>query len=145
LFSILQRWPAGPFLDLCAGTGAVALEARSRGYGPVTCVERDPRALACIKANARDADLRILAKDVVKLPGDAFSAQAVVFADPPYESSLAVWLSLAPRIGGWLDPQGVLVWEAAHGTGLPAVAGLEEWEARRYGAAVFHIFRPVSR
>jgi 16S rRNA (guanine966-N2)-methyltransferase len=144
LFSILQRWPVGPFLDLCAGTGAVALEAWSRGYAPVACVERDPRALACIKVNANGADLRILAKDASKLPGDAFANQAVVFADPPYESSLALWQSLAPRIGPWLAPEGVLVWEAGHGTELPAVAGLEEVEARRYGAAVFHIFRPVS-
>ena len=144
LFSILQRWPAGPFLDLCSGTGAVALEAWSRGYAPVTCVEREARALACIKANAKGADLRVLAKDAAKLPADAFAAQAVVFADPPYESSLALWQSLAPRIRQWLDPQGILVWEAAHGTELPAVAGLEELEARRYGAAVFHIIRPVS-
>ena len=60
LFSILQRWPPGPFLDLFAGSGAVALEALSRGYGPVACVERDPRALACIRANAREFYVRNL-------------------------------------------------------------------------------------
>ena len=144
LFSILQRWPTGPFLDLCAGTGAVALEAWSRGYGPVTCVERDPRALACIQANAKGADLRILAKDALKLPGDSFTAQAVIFADPPYESSLALWQALAPRIRSWLDPMGILVWEAGRDTLLPLVPGLEELEARRYGAAVFHIIRLVN-
>ena len=141
LFSILQRWPQGPFLDLFAGTGAVALEAWSRGYAPVACVERDPKALACIRPNARDTGLEVLAKDVQRLPRDAFQPQAVIFADPPYETSARLWQEMAPRIRDWLAPGGVLVWEAGHPTELAAVAGLEPVESRRYGAAVFHLFR----
>jgi 16S rRNA (guanine966-N2)-methyltransferase len=141
LFSILQRWPQGPFLDLFGGTGAVALEALSRGYGPVTCVERDPGALACIRANARDTGLAVLARDVARLGADSFKDQAVVFADPPYEAGAGLWPLLAPRIAGWLAPGGVLVWEAGHPSQPPAAPGLELLEARRYGAAVFHIFR----
>ncbi len=141
LFSILQRWPQGPFLDLFAGTGAVALEAWSRGYGPVACVEREPAALACVKVNARGTGLRVLAKDVLRLPRDAFPPQAVVFADPPYEAGAQLWQTLAPRIRDWLDADGVLVWETGHPTELPAAEGLELVESRRYGAAVFHLFR----
>jgi len=141
LFSILQRWPRGPFLDLFAGTGAVALEALSRGYGPVACVERDPRALACIRANARGAELRILALDATRLAADSFPPQAVVFADPPYEAGAGLWAALGPRLQAWLEPDGVLVWEAGHPSVLAAPPGLELLEARRYGAAVFHIFR----
>ena len=141
LFSILQRWPQGPFLDLFAGTGAVALEAWSRGYGPVACVEREPAALACVKVNARGTDLRVLAKDVLRLPRDAFPPQAVVFADPPYEASVQLWQTLAPRIRAWLDDAGILVWETGHPTELPAAEGFERVESRRYGAAVFHLFR----
>jgi 16S rRNA (guanine966-N2)-methyltransferase len=140
LFSILQRWPQGPFLDLYAGTGAVALEAWSRGYTPVACVEREPLALACIKQNARGTDLQVLAKDVQRLPKDAFPPQAVLFADPPYEASLPLWEAMAPRIKDWLRPDGVLVWETGHPTGLPAPEGLALVESRRYGAAVFHFF-----
>jgi len=140
LFSILQRWPRGPFLDLFAGTGAVALEAFSRGYGPVACVEHDPAALDCIRRNARGAPLQVLARDVQRLPADAFAPQAVVFADPPYETSARSWQALAPRISGWLDPGGVLVWETGHPMDLPAAEGLERVESRRYGAAVFHLF-----
>jgi 16S rRNA (guanine966-N2)-methyltransferase len=143
LFSILQRWPRGPFLDLFAGTGAVALEAWSRGYGPVACVECDPAALACLGRNARGADLRVLARDARRLPADAFAPQAVVFADPPYEASLQLWQAMAPRMAPWLRPDGVLVWEAGHPTDLPDQAGLERIEARRYGAAVFHLYRPA--
>ena len=100
LFSILQRWPQGPFLDLFAGTGAVALEAWSRGYGPVACVERDPAALACLKANARGTGLRVLARDAQRLPADAFPPQAVVFADPPYEAGAAGLGGPGAAVGG---------------------------------------------
>jgi 16S rRNA (guanine966-N2)-methyltransferase len=144
LFSILQRWPQGPFLDLFAGTGAVALEAWSRGYGPVACVEREPEALACIRRNARGAELRLLAKDVLRLAADAFPPQAVVFADPPYEAGARAWAALAPRIPAWLRPDGVLVWEAGQGLDPAPAEGLEAMEQRRYGAAVFHIYRLES-
>jgi len=49
LFSILQRWPQGPFLDLCAGTGAVGLEAHSRGYAPVVCLEAAEPGWTCLQ------------------------------------------------------------------------------------------------
>jgi 16S rRNA (guanine966-N2)-methyltransferase len=143
LFSILQRWPRGPFLDLFAGTGAVALEAWSRGYAPVACVEKDPGALACIRANARGTGLQVAARDALRLPADAFPPQAVIFADPPYERSLDGWRALADRLGPWLAPDGVLVWETAAGAELPPAPGLAELEARRYGAALFHLFRPA--
>jgi len=143
LFSILQRWPQGPFLDLFAGTGAVALEAWSRGYAPVACVERAAEALACLRANARGAELQVLAKDVLRLSRDAFPPQAVVFADPPYEASAELWPALAPRIRDWLAPDGLLVWETGHPAELAPQAGLELLEQRRYGAAVFHLFRPL--
>ena len=139
LFSILQKYPLGPFLDLFAGSGAVGLEAHSRGYGPVTCVERDARALACLRANVRDAPVRILARDVLRLGPAEFPEQAVVFADPPYEAAASVWAALAPVRAGWLRPGGILVFEARAGTALGAHPGLEAVEVRRYGAAEFHL------
>jgi 16S rRNA (guanine(966)-N(2))-methyltransferase RsmD len=144
LFSILQRWSQGPFLDLFAGSGAVALEALSRGYAPVTCVEWDPAALACLKANVRGTDLRVLARDVTRLGAEDFRGLAWVFADPPYEAGPGLWPVLAPRIAGWLAPDGILVWEAGAGSELGAAGGLEPFEQRRYGAAVFHFFRLAS-
>ena len=141
LFSILQRWPSGPFLDLFGGTGAVALEAWSRGYGPVTCIEIDPLALACIKVNAQGTEVKLLPRDALRLDGNAFPGQAVIFADPPYQATLEAWAALAPRMKGWLAPDGVLVWEAGHPTELPSHKGLELLETRRYGQAVFHFFR----
>ena len=140
LFSILQRWPMGPFLDLFSGTGAVALEAWSRGYGPVTCIEQDDQALACIKANAAGTEIKVLPRNALRLSGNEFPGHAVIFADPPYDATLEAWAALAPRMKGWLAPGGVLVWETGHPTELPEFKGLEPIESRRYGAAVFHFF-----
>jgi len=141
LFSILQRWPRGPFLDLFAGTGAMALEAWSRGYAPVACVEQETVALGCIKANARGTDVQVLPQDARRLRPDAFPPQTVVFADPPYEAGAELWRALAPKLRDWLHPEGVLVWETGLDVDLPAPEGLEELETRHYGAAVFHLFR----
>ena len=141
LFSILQQWPRGPFLDLYAGTGAVALEALSRGYGPVSCVEKDPAALACLRANARGADLRVLPQDVRKLGPDAFQGLAVLFADPPYAAAAEAFALLAPRFAAWLREDGVLVLEARAGTLLAEAPGLELLEVRKYGSAEFHFFQ----
>jgi 16S rRNA (guanine966-N2)-methyltransferase len=141
LFSILQKHPQGAFLDLFAGTGAVGLEAHSRGYGPVTCVERDNQALTCLKANVRAAPVRILAQDVARLKPEAFQGLAVVFADPPYDLAGQLWDTMAARMASWLDLGGVLVFETRAGTTLRQEAGLELLEVRRYGAAEFHLLR----
>jgi 16S rRNA (guanine966-N2)-methyltransferase len=141
LFSILQKWPQGPFLDLCAGTGAVGLEALSRGYLPATCVEKAPDALACLRRNAQGSSLAILAQDALRLKPDAFRNLAVCFVDPPYQEAAGFWKAMEARITGWLAPGGILVFEAAAGTELPVPEGLVHLETRRYGAGEFHIFQ----
>lgn len=141
LFSILQKWPSGPFLDLCGGTGAVALEAHSRGYAPVCCVERQPEALKLMERNVRGTPVQVVRKDILRLAADAFPPQAVVFADPPYEVSAEVWRSLGPRLRPWLRPDGVIVWETDGEAELIPEGGMVLAEVRRYGAARFHFFQ----
>lgn len=145
LFSILQKWPTGPFLDLFGGTGAVALEAWSRGYEPVLCVEKSPEALNLLEINVRGTGVRVLRQDLRKLPPAAFPQQAVVFVDPPYEDSPVLWPGIAPGLASCLLPNGVLVWETGHRTELPAVPGLSLRESRSYGAARFHFFQAPER
>jgi len=137
LFSILQRWPQGTFLELFGGTGAVALEAWSRGYAPVHCVESAPAAFPLLEANCRGTEVAVLRKDVRKLPSDQFRGVAVLFADPPYESAVAFWKELAPTLQNWISPTGVVVWETDERTDLPDTEGWEVLEIRRYGAARF--------
>jgi len=143
LFSILQRWPRGAFLELFGGTGAVAVEAWSRGYAPVTCVEQAPTAFPLLEANTRGTSISVLRKDVRRLAADQFADVAVLFADPPYEEAGALWQELAPRLRRWMAPEAVLVWETDAKTDLPTVPGWEEMDVRRYGAARFHFFGPV--
>jgi 16S rRNA (guanine966-N2)-methyltransferase len=140
LFSILQRWPQGPFLDLFAGTGAVGLEAWSRGYGPVACVEQGEPGWGCLERNRQGTDLQALRKDARKLEASAFQGQAVVFLDPPYEAAAALWPLLAPRLRGWLAPDGVLVFETERRTELEPQPGWALADRRDYGANRFHFW-----
>jgi 16S rRNA (guanine966-N2)-methyltransferase len=81
------------FCDLYAGSGAVGLEAASRGASPLLLVERDPRTAQLIKANAETLGLsvQIATTSVAQLlrrpPAQVFD---VVFADPPYEVDTSI-------------------------------------------------------
>jgi 16S rRNA (guanine966-N2)-methyltransferase len=143
LFSILEAWPKGPFLDLFAGTGAVGVEAFSRGYRPVACVERDRQALELLRGNARGTDLDIRKGDALGLAPDAFQALACAFGDPPYAHSAELLAALAPRIRRWLRPEGLLVWESDARQPLAVPDGFEALDRRRYGAAAFDFLRPL--
>ncbi len=142
LFSILEKWPKGPCLDLFAGTGAVGLEAFSRGWDPVACVEKEPVALRCLEANLRGTPVRLVKGDALRLKADAFRDQALVFADPPYAAAAEAFQRLAPRLRDWTAPEGVLVWETDVRTELAAAAGWSLADRRDYGAARFHFLRP---
>jgi len=143
LFSILARWPKGPFLDVFSGTGAVALEAASRGYSPVWCLESNRHALEYIKSNGVGANLDIIHKDARKIKEGEFGGLAVIFADPPFDKSIEMWGLLAERLGGFLAPHGVLVWECPKKIDLPETLNLSCVDKRVYGAAKFMFF--ISR
>lgn len=143
LFSILQRWPSGPFLDLCAGTGAVGLEAHSRGYVPVTCVEAAEPGWSCLLRNTKDTGVNTMRADLRRLPGDAFAAQAVVFLDPPYDQAEAIWGRMAGQLRSWTAQAGVLVFETDRHTRLEFQSGWALAETREYGAARFHLWTPA--
>ncbi len=143
LFSILQRWGQGPFLDLCAGTGAVGLEAHSRGYAPVVCVESEEPGWSCLRRNLDGSPIQALRQDVNRLKADAFRDQAVIFLDPPYEQAGQVWGRLASRLRGWISPEGVLVFETDRRTTLELQPGWNLAETREYGAARFHLWIPA--
>jgi 16S rRNA (guanine966-N2)-methyltransferase len=142
LFSILQRWPQGAFLDLFSGTGAVALEATSRGYSPVTAVEQGEPGWSCIQRNLRGTQAGALRKDALALAAEAFRGQAVIFADPPYAEAIRAWEALAARLQGWLEPGGILVWETDSSLDLPLAPGWRLEGVRDYGRVRFHLLEP---
>lgn len=143
LFSILQGWPQGAFLELFGGTGAVSVEAWSRGYAPVTCVESAAIAFPLLEANIRGTGISVQRKDVRRLAVDQFTGLSVLFADPPYELAASLWLEMASRLRPWMAPNGILVWETDEKTELSQVEGWEETDLRRYGSARFHFLSPI--
>ncbi|WP_377641498.1 16S rRNA (guanine(966)-N(2))-methyltransferase RsmD [Oryzobacter terrae] len=105
-------------LDLYAGSGALGLEAASRGAASVVLVEHDRRAADVIAANARDlgfADVGVVRSTVLSaLAPDPAEGEAadLVFVDPPYDvDEDALGLVLDRLGGGWLAPGGLLVVE----------------------------------
>ena len=119
----------------------MGLEAWSRGYTPVTCVEKDGQACGLAKLNARGTDVQVLQKDATRLDAKAFRDLALVFGDPPYLNSREQFLHLAPRIRAWMAPGGILVWETEQREELPVPMGWLAVDSRRYGAARFHFFQ----
>lgn len=128
------------FLDLYAGSGAVGLEARSRGAGHVTLVEHDRRTAALIKDNLRtlgfgqvDVVTGTVARVLTTPPAAPYD---VVFLDPPYplttEEVVADLTALVAH--GWLAAGAVVVVERATRSGdLAWPAGLSAARSRKYG------------
>lgn len=137
--SIVQPALAGArVLDLCAGSGALGLEALSRGAAEATFVEADSRALAALRKNvdALGADARVTvvradaAKFVLTLTAGAFD---VAFADPPYEQGLAT--AIAAR---WLDVSFAHILGVEHSPREPLPGG---GDIRRYGDTGITFYR----
>jgi 16S rRNA (guanine966-N2)-methyltransferase len=130
------------FLDVYAGSGAVALEARSRGAGVVTLVEHDRRTAALIRDNARSLgfDVEVLAQPASRALAHAPRAPYdIAFLDPPYalpvedvESALRDL-----RDHGWLAPGGLVVVErSSRGPELTWPEGIDGERSKRYGETV---------
>lgn len=135
LFSMLTRYghPSGRVLDLFAGTGALGLEALSRGAAHATFVENGRVGQRLLRENIaltrREADSAILGCDATRLPR-APEPCDLVFLDPPYGTDLGARAVAAARAAGWLAPDVLIVWEdsrAGH------AAGLRVHDTRRFG------------
>lgn len=90
LFDVLAFEPRGQFLDLYSGSGAIGLEAASRGW-QATCVELAPKAAAVIRRNAAKLDLTatVVADDALAYAASHPGEFQVLFAAPPYPDDLA--------------------------------------------------------
>ncbi len=147
LFNILShgRFAAGGIsfagaavLDAFAGTGALGLEALSRGAAEAVFIEQDREALTILRRNVEalgeDARARILPGDATH-PPRASSRCVVAFLDPPYQSGLAVPALEALETAGWLAPEALVVIETAAREELAPPAGFSLIDERVYGAA----------
>lgn len=130
-------------LDLFAGSGAMGIEALSRGAAEATFVEARREACDVILQNLEATGLRgsatIRRGDVLRIlggrPGDGFD---LAFVDPPYERGLAFTVRVLGRLAaGWVRPGAAVVVEVAGGA-PEWPAGFHETRARRFGRT--HIF-----
>jgi 16S rRNA (guanine966-N2)-methyltransferase len=129
------------FADLYAGSGAVGLEALSRGAAHVLLVESDPRAARVIRDNVAalraGAAARLVAGRVAPVVAGAPDGGPydVVFADPPYAADDAELAALQDALvtNGWLAPAAVVVLERATRTPVRWVDGVTAERSRRYG------------
>lgn len=124
-------------IDVFAGTGAIAIEALSRGAMAATLVDDSPKALALIQHNIVSLKLekkvRVIRRDARKLGILPDTAHDFAFLDPPYGKELAFPALNALRDGSWLKPQALIVIEeaAAADSGLPE--GFCLLQSRNYG------------
>ncbi|GGC67393.1 16S rRNA (guanine(966)-N(2))-methyltransferase RsmD [Chelatococcus reniformis] len=125
-------------LDLFAGTGAMGLEALSRGAAFALFVDQSAEARGLIRANVDALGLggvtRLFRRDAVRLGAAApLPPFSLVFCDPPYGKGLAEQAFASALAGGWLRPDALLVVEEAEGAGFSWPDGFTELERRDYG------------
>jgi 16S rRNA (guanine(966)-N(2))-methyltransferase RsmD len=128
LFSILgTQVSGGRFLDLYAGTGAVGIEALSRGASAVTFVESDPKAVQLLRKNLRTcqlldrAEIRIGQTAVFLDQKDRWGGPYdVLFADPPYAAPDEVQIMIHAWRPGLLSERATMIIEQDSRTELPA-------------------------
>ena len=147
LFNILLHAYGDPVagarvLDLFAGTGALGLEAASRGAAFVLFVDDGAQARALIRENVAALGLggvtRVFRRDATKLgPAHPLPPFALAFLDPPYGQDLAPAALAAARDGGWLEPDALIVVEEASKSRFAAPPGFSELERRAYGDTEF--------
>jgi 16S rRNA (guanine966-N2)-methyltransferase len=125
-------------LDLFAGTGALGLEAISRGARFAQFVEEDAQARGSIRQNAETLGLigqaKIWRRDATKLgPCAPLAPFSLIFADPPYHKGFGTQCLASILQGGWAAPRAVIVLEEALKVQIALPAGVELLQAREYG------------
>jgi 16S rRNA (guanine966-N2)-methyltransferase len=147
VFNILVHAYDDPFqdarvLDLFAGTGALGIEAVSRGAVFTLFVDNGAEARALLRNNVEALALggvtKVYRRDATDLgPAHPMEPFSLVFLDPPYGKGLAEKALASLRAGGWLKPNALLVVEEAKSAGFATPDGYEELERRAYDDTEF--------
>jgi 16S rRNA (guanine966-N2)-methyltransferase len=153
LFNILLHAYGDPVsgarvLDLFAGTGALGIEALSRGASFALFVDEGAEARALLRANVEALGLggvtRIFRRDATRLgPAHPVEPFSLAFLDPPYGNELAEKSLLSARAGGWLVPDALAVVEEATGV-FKKPGGFDELERRGYDDSELIFLRATS-
>ncbi len=131
--------PGAQVLDAFAGTGALGLEALSRGAEHIFFIEQAAPALQALRANikalAAQAACRLLASDVLHPPPSPRGPMDLVLLDPPYDKGLLTPALAALADKGWIGARTLVVAEVMQREETVLPEGFTLLEARRYGKA----------
>ena len=151
LFNILEhglyfRFEGARVLDLVAGTGALGLEALSRGARFCVFVEEGVEGRALVRTNIDALGLggcsKLLRRDATRLgPVGTIAPVDLLLADPPYNRRLGEAAIASALAGGWLKPDALLVLEEGAGAPFEPVAGVALLGERAMGETVLRFFR----
>jgi len=135
-------------LDLFAGTGALGIEAVSRGALFVLFVDNGAEARALLRNNVEALGLggvtKVYRRDATHLgPAHPVEPFSLVLLDPPYGKGLAEKALASLRDGGWLTPDALLVVEESKAANFTAPEGFEQLERRAYDDTEFVFLRAV--
>jgi 16S rRNA (guanine966-N2)-methyltransferase len=137
-------------LDLFAGTGALGIEAVSRGALFTLFVDNGAESRALLRNNVEALGLggvtKVYRRDATNLgPAHPVEPFSLAFLDPPYGKGLAEKALASLRDGGWLTPGALLVVEEAKAVTFAAPEGFEELERRAYDDTEFVFLRAVAK
>jgi 16S rRNA (guanine966-N2)-methyltransferase len=140
VFAILGSVEGAKVLDLFAGSGALGLEALSRGAATATFVETDPAAVKAIERNLEKLAFegRIVRSDAPRYLGRTDERYDVVFVDPPYEMVESLRMPLAEHLPRVLAVGGSVVFETA--AGVEPELPLPVRSTRRHGSTQLTVF-----
>ncbi|QEU07606.1 16S rRNA (guanine(966)-N(2))-methyltransferase RsmD [Paracoccus yeei] len=138
--------PGVRVLDLFAGTGALGLEALSRGAARVAFVDDGVAARGLLRSNIEKARAMgvtdVWRRDATRLGENRGAPYGLVFLDPPYGLGLGERALASALAGGWIAPNAMIVWEEA--APPPPVPGLARIDQRRYGDTTVTLLRPEN-
>jgi 16S rRNA (guanine966-N2)-methyltransferase len=144
-FNLIGPVDGARVLDLYAGSGAMGLEALSRGAETAVLVEGDREAVRTVERNLDKLKLlgaRVVHSDAARFLITDTGTYDLVLCDPPYER----WAEIQPLLARYLPPRvapdGLVVVETSARDEEPELAGLEPRTSRRYGAARITLFQP---
>lgn len=133
-------------LDLFAGTGALGLEALSRGALSATFVDDGAKALGLIRANIAkmraEGETQLIRQDARRLGPNPGAGYGLVFLDPPYGKGMGEMALTAARKGGWLAPGAIMVWEEGLVPTVPE--GFALVDQRKYGDTIVTLLKAAQ-
>ncbi|MBU2580461.1 MAG: 16S rRNA (guanine(966)-N(2))-methyltransferase RsmD [Alphaproteobacteria bacterium] len=154
VFNVLAHSPECPplegarIIDLFAGTGALGLEALSRGAAFALFVETDASARAAVQENIEAFGLqgvtRLFRRDATDLgPANARDRYDIAFLDPPYGNGLGERALRALQTGGWLKSGAIAILEERAGTALELPQAFQTFDERSYGDTTITFVKSV--